>query len=166
MTYSIVYSSRTGNTAKLAEALRDALPTADCAYFGAPNAAALAADRLYIGFWTDKGSCDAATADFLATLTSQEVFLFGTCGFGESAEYFDRILTNVAAKLPDSVRALDGFVCQGKMPQSVRDRYAHIAAEDPAKAPQMKKMIANFDRALTHPDAEDVRRLVERVTAL
>ena len=30
MTYSIVYSSRTGNTRMLAEALREALPREDC----------------------------------------------------------------------------------------------------------------------------------------
>ena len=46
MTYSIVYSSRTGNTKLLADTLRMALPQGDCVYFGAPNVAALAAARL------------------------------------------------------------------------------------------------------------------------
>ena len=82
MTYSIVYSSKTGNTKMLADALHQALPADDCLYFGAPDAQALAAERIYIGFWTDKGTCDAETAAFLAQLTRQEIFLFGTCGFG------------------------------------------------------------------------------------
>ena len=82
MTYSIVYSSKTGNTKMLADALHQALPADDCLYFGAPDAQALAAERIYIGFWTDKGTCDAETAAFLAQLTQQEIFLFGTCGFG------------------------------------------------------------------------------------
>ena len=34
------------------------LPQADCCYFGAPSTAALAADPLYVGFWTDKGKAD------------------------------------------------------------------------------------------------------------
>ena len=80
MTYSIVYSSKTGNTKMLADALHQALPADDCLYFGAPDAQALAAERIYIGFWTDKGTCDAETAAFLAQLTQQEIFLFGTCG--------------------------------------------------------------------------------------
>ena len=54
MTYSIVYSSKTGNTKMLADALHQALPADDCLYFGAPDAQALAAERIYIGFWTDK----------------------------------------------------------------------------------------------------------------
>ena len=82
MSYAIVYSSRTGNTELLARAIQSALPAEDCLYFGGPDAAALAADRLYVGFWTDKGSCDEALAAFLATVEHKEVFLFGTAGFG------------------------------------------------------------------------------------
>ena len=37
MSYAIVYSSRTGNTAMLAQAVREALPQEDCRYFGAPH---------------------------------------------------------------------------------------------------------------------------------
>ena len=65
MSYAIVYSSRTGNTELLARAIQSALPAEDCLYFGGPDAAALAADRLYVGFWTDKGSCDEELAAFL-----------------------------------------------------------------------------------------------------
>ena len=46
MSYAIVFSSRTGNTALLAQTLQEQLPQADCCYFGAPDAAALAADTL------------------------------------------------------------------------------------------------------------------------
>ena len=53
MSYAIVFSSKTGNTALLAQTLQKQLPQADCCYFGAPDAAALAADTLYVGFWTD-----------------------------------------------------------------------------------------------------------------
>ena len=34
MRYAIVYSSPTGNTALLAQAIREALPQAECLYFG------------------------------------------------------------------------------------------------------------------------------------
>ena len=84
MSYAIVYSSRTGNTALLAKAVQETLPQADCVYCGAPAPEALAADTLYVGFWTDKGTCDQAVADFLRQLTGQKVFLFGTAGFGGS----------------------------------------------------------------------------------
>lgn len=163
MTYSIVYSSKTGNTKMLADALHQALPADDCLYFGAPDAQALAAERIYIGFWTDKGSCDAETAAFLAQLTQQEIFLFGTCGFGGGVAYFEQILARVRDLLPESVQLVGSYVCPGKMPQSVRDRYVRIAEEEPAKRSHMQKMIFNFDCALSHPDANDLQALIEEV---
>ncbi len=163
MTYSIVYSSKTGNTKMLADALHQALPADDCLYFGAPDAQALAAERIYIGFWTDKGSCDAETAAFLAKLTRQEVFLSGTCGFGGGVAYFEQILARVRDLLPESVQLVGSYLCPGKMPQSVRDRYVRIAEEEPAKRSHMQKMIFNFDCALSHPDANDLQALIEEV---
>ncbi len=163
MTYSIVYSSKTGNTKMLADALHQALPADDCVYFGAPDAQALAAERIYIGFWTDKGTCDAETAAFLAQLTQQEIFLFGTCGFGGGVAYFEQILARVRDLLPESVQLVGNYLCPGKMPQSVRDRYVRIAEEEPAKRSHMQKMIFNFDCALSHPDADDLQALIEEV---
>ena len=78
MSYAIVFSSRTGNTGLLAQTLREQLPQADCCYFGTPDVAALAADTLYVGFWTDKGKADADTLQLLQQLRGKRVFLFGT----------------------------------------------------------------------------------------
>ena len=158
MSYAIVYTSLTGNTARLAQALRDALPAGDCLYFGAPDAAALAADTVYAGFWTDKGSCDAPMAAFLQTLTGQKVFLFGTAGFGGAQAYFDQILARVRGNLAPGVTVLGGWMCQGRMPQSVRDRYAAMD-----ESPRRTAMLENFDRALTHPDEADLAALCAAV---
>ena len=51
--YSILYSSKTGNTKKLAEKIREVLPEENCDYFGTEGAKAFSSDTLYIGFWTD-----------------------------------------------------------------------------------------------------------------
>lgn len=155
MSYAIVYHSRTGNTAQLAQAIREALPPADCLYFGPPgDAQALAADTLYVGFWTDKGSCDEEVSRFLQSLTNQRVFLFGTAGFGGAPDYFAQILARVKENLPATVPVVGSYMCQGKMPPAVRARYE--AMED---SPRRTRMLANFDQALTHPDQEDLARL-------
>ena len=39
--YSILYSSKTGNTKKLAEKIREVLPEENCDYFGTEGANAL-----------------------------------------------------------------------------------------------------------------------------
>ena len=65
MSYAIVYSSKTGNTKILADTLHDCLPQEGCDYFGVPDPAAMEADTLYVGFWTDKGKANESTSDFL-----------------------------------------------------------------------------------------------------
>ena len=158
MTYAIVYSSRTGNTEMLAEAVKESLPQGECIYFGGPDAKALEADMIYLGFWTDKGSCDESCAGFLKSLTSRKLFLFGTAGFGGAPAYFRQILGRVKANLGPGVTVTGSFMCQGKMPMSVRERYMQM--ED---SPRRSAMLANFDAALSHPDAEDLARLKSAV---
>ena len=68
MSYAIVFSSKTGNTKLLADTLHSCLPQESCCYFGTPDPAALEADELYVGFWTDKGTADESTLDFLKQL--------------------------------------------------------------------------------------------------
>ncbi len=151
MRYAIVYSSPTGNTALLAQAIREALPQAGCLYFGGPDPKALEAETVYVGFWTDKGTCDAQTAGFLQTLTNQRVFLFGTAGFGGAPAYFAQILDRVKAHLNQGVQVVGTYMCQGKMPPAVRTRY-----EAMPESPRRTAMLENFDQALSHPDQQDL----------
>lgn len=90
--YSIIFSSPTGNTRLLADTIRDALPEENCNYFGVSENADTQSDILFIGFWTDKGTADKATLDLLETLKNKRIFLFGTAGFGGDEEYFKKIL--------------------------------------------------------------------------
>lgn len=155
MRYSIVYSSNTGNTRQLAEAIEQQLPTGDLLYCGAPDAAALQADVLFVGFWTDKGSCDAKVAELLKQTGGKTVYLFGTAGFGQSRQYFDQILARVRENLPAGAVYGGGYMCQGRMPQAVRSRYEAMQAKEPENT-RYKMLIENFDEALAHPDTNDL----------
>ena len=158
MKTSVVFSSKTGNTQQLANAVAAALPKQELLYTGAPNEAALAADRLYIGFWTDKGSCNREIAAFLKQVKGKEVFLFGTAGFGGDAAYFDKVLTAVKKHLDRSNTVIGTYMCQGKMPQSVRERYMKMK-ENPEHPANLDALIKNFDCALSHPDSDDLEKL-------
>lgn len=155
MRYSIVYSSKTGNTRQLAEAIERQLPAGDLLYCGAPDAAALQADVLFVGFWTDKGTCDETVAQLLKQAEGKTVYLFGTAGFGQSQQYFDQILARVRENLPAGAVYGGGYMCQGRMPQAVRSRYEAMQAKEPENA-RYKMLIENFDAALAHPDANDL----------
>ena len=54
------------------------------------------------------------------------------------------------------------YMRQGRMPQSVRERYLKMkdAPDHPAN---LDVLIQNFDCALSHPDADDLERLRQAV---
>lgn len=79
-------------------------------------------------------------------------------GFGGSEAYYQKILTNVHAAIDGSNTVVGEYMCQGKMPQSVRDRYVKMK-EMPDAKPNLDALIENFDQALSHPDQEDLEKL-------
>ncbi|MEG1778781.1 MAG: flavodoxin family protein [Oscillospiraceae bacterium] len=158
MKYSIVFSSQTGNTAALAEKVREQLPKEDCVYYGSPGKAALSAQVIFLGFWTDRGSCDADTISFLKKLHKKTIYLFGTAGFGQNDDYFIKVLNNIEKELPVGNKIRSSFMCQGKMQSSVRKKYEEMLAVNPQNE-KMAEMINNFDKALNHPNNDDFDNL-------
>ena len=163
MKYSIVYSSRTGNTSLLATKLKDTLPISDCVYYGTPDEKALEADLVFVGFGTYKGECDEELAALLSKFNNKKVFLFGTAGFGRSSLYFEQIIERVKKYINESNSIVGSYMCQGKMPMSVRSRYESMLDKEPIK---MQEMIENFDEALSHPNEEDIIKLKEAVSQI
>lgn len=91
-------------------------------------------------------------------LKGRKIFLFGTAGFGGSAAYFQKILDHIKQSVDPSNTVVGEYMCQGKMPQSVRDRYMKMK-EQPEHPANIDALIDNFDRALSHPDEDDLERL-------
>ena len=92
MKIAIVYASETGNTAQIAQAIREG-----CQAFGPLPRDVGEAELIFVGSWTDKGTCAPAVKEFLQGLHGKRVALFGTAGFGLSEMYF--------ASLSDRFRA-------------------------------------------------------------
>ena len=116
------------------------------------------ADVVFVGFWCDKGSCSPAVQHFLQGLVGKRVFLFGTCGFGESDEYFAQILERVRAYLPAEAQCVGGAMCQGKMGVGVKRRYEGMLEKDPESA-QARMLIDNWNKAQSHPNEGDFSRI-------
>ena len=111
------------------------------------------ADRVYAGFWTNRGDCTDEMGELLAG------------GFGADETYFAGVAARAATHLPESAQIVGTFMCQGRMPSSVRRRYEHTAAQNPAQAARMAQLIANFDEAAAHPNDDDLVRLRAKVQA-
>ena len=114
MTYAIVFSSITGNTAALADYLHSMLPADSCVYFGdvSREAAKLDADLFFVGFRTeDDGTCDSKSRVFLKALNDKTVVLFGTSGYEMDKNELDRVMSAAAKHVPVSSTVITGVIC-------------------------------------------------------
>ena len=67
--YSIIYSSKTGNTKKLAEAIYNTLPQNKCDYYGTVDKIDdVLSNVIYIGFWTENLAIQAEQVNNKADL--------------------------------------------------------------------------------------------------
>ena len=155
MKIAIVFDSQTGNTAQVAQAIREACEGHDIVAFGPPPQNVDQAELVFAGSWTDKGSLTPAMQEFLHTLYGKRVALFGTAGFGISQLYFASLADRFKGEVPKGNQVVSSFFCTGKMPQAVRDRYEAQLKEKPGDA-RLQSMLQAFDLALTHPDQDDL----------
>ena len=171
MTAEIVYTSRTGNTELLAEEIRklaESLPGPDrnvlVRKLGEPEKNGLESDGpaergdwIFAGFWVDRGDCGGEMIRFLESLRGQRVFLFATAGSG-NPDYQKKVMNRVLSHVDASNQVAGTFMCQGKMLPGVRGKYEAILQREP-ESEQAKARIRKFDRALSHPDQEDLEAL-------
>ena len=154
MTYSIVYSSVTGNTEQLAQAIQQAVGATYC---GKPSDEALAADTIFIGFWSTRSSCGADIQAFMKQLSGKKVFLFGTAGFGDTKEFYEKILESAQTHLPASNELIGSYMCLGKVTDKMQ---THIKEGAPELYAEIKEVLAE---AAHHPNQADLDELVASV---
>lgn len=152
--YLVLYQSESGNTKKIAAAIFARLPGTSKDLIDINTDKTISEANIYfVGFCVHRGTCSMAVSDLLSSLGGKQIALFATCGMGNSPEYYKTIEKNVSAWIESDNQYLGAFICQGKMPQKVRQKYeAMRTAENTA---QVDHMIQNFDEALTHPDSLD-----------
>lgn len=153
--YQVVYASRTGNTQKIAAKIFETLPGTS-KDIQKVEEAGKEADVYFVGFWNDKGTCSGSIMDYLSELHGRKVALFGTCGMGGSKEYFEQVAHRVEALIPDDNEYLGAFLCCGKMPGQVLERYKMM--QEMEDSPRIRKMIQVYEEGMLHPDETDLDR--------
>ena len=146
----IVYSSCTGNTRKVAEALADTSGIPCFAVRHAPNPDDF--DLLALGFWVRKGLPDARAQRYMARVRDKHVFFFGTLGAWPHSEHARRCLVATHELLQAGGNTvMDGFLCQGRVnPQVI------AASQRKGRHPMSAERYARLLEAERHPDATDL----------
>lgn len=151
----VLYVSGTGNTERVAEAVYREIPGTSKDILKLDSCfEKYSADTYFVGFWANCGSASVEILEFLSDLHGKNIALFCTCGMGRNEEYYKKIEKNVAAFIPDDNRYLGAFFCQGKMPIHVRRKYEQM--DTPENHEKVEQLLRNFDKALLHPDKNDL----------
>lgn len=164
MKIAIIYSSLTGNTKMVAEAIAAVLPGSEL-YSVEDQVDLTKYDCIAVGFWVDRGTADAKAAACLKQLNYKKVALFATLGADPKSEHAEQSLANAAAILADSNKLLGTFICQGKVDPKL---IAKMAKMFPAGHPHgmNEERRARHEAASTHPDAADLKAAQEKFLAL
>lgn len=155
MNIAIIYSSKTGNTKRIADAIKEIVPNENLVYFGAVTKELPRADLYIIGSWTDKGNPTNDIVEALRKIKNKKIAYFGTAGYGGSKEYYEQLFERVKINIDLSNEIIGYFYCQGKMPMQTKAIYETKLSQNP-KDVRVKAFIKNFDKALSHPDAIDI----------
>ena len=152
----VVYSSVTGNTRTVAEAVAAAMPP------GTPLASVHRApppdgyDFIALGFWVKRGMPDPRMVRYMRQVRGTPVGWFGTLAAWPDSPHA-RQVEMAAQRLLEGNRILGGFLCQGRLAPK---RFA--AAMDPMLAsathPMTEERRARLLEAAKHPDAADCAR--------
>lgn len=149
----VVYSSRTGNTKKVAKAIFSILPATSVLspVEQAPDPDPF--DFICLGFWVDRGKPDAAMAEYMKRVQQKQVGLFGTLGAWPHSQHAHDCMEHAKALMAGN-EVLGTFICQGKIDpkllaamETMREaKQAHLMTED-------RK--ARIEEAKKHPNAND-----------
>lgn len=158
MKVAIIYSSKTGNTEKIAQEIKKQIPKEDLVFFGKPTEIVPQADLYFLGSFTDKGNASKEMLSFLPKIKQKQVAYFATAGYGGSKEYYQTLFERVKKQIDSSNQILGYFYCQGKMPLQVKERYLSLMTQHPEDK-TLSVSLENFEKAQTHPDEKDLQEV-------
>ena len=143
----VVYSSRTGNTRKIAEAIAAVLP--GCEIHPVESAPAPEGyDLVAVGYWVDKGIPDAQAKAYLETVRDANDHARDCIAQGEA-------LVNAPERRN---RVIGTYLCQGKVDPKIVAMMQKMASDVHPMTPERK---ARLEEAAKHPDEADCLRAQE-----
>lgn len=153
MKSAVIYSSLTGNTKAVAEAVLEAMP-AGTDIFAIKNAPKPESyDLLALGFWVSKSGPDPKMAAYLQSLRGKRLILFGTMAGYPNSEYGALVRANAEA-LAAGCKVLGVFLCQGRISEKRFQAYMNGDLQY-TRHPLTPERKARLMEAALHPNEDD-----------
>lgn len=151
---AVIYSSKTGNTKKVAEAILSGLDENFQLYPVEEQPDPAQFDLIFMGYWVDKGTADKKARDFMQTIAQQQVALFATLGAYADSEHAQNSLDKGGECLGEGCQVVDRFICQGAIDPKLTAWMSKLP-EDHPHAPDEAR-VKRWEDAAKHPDEDDL----------
>jgi flavodoxin len=146
----VVYSSQSGNTGMLAQAVYETLASEKAIYPVGEAPEPDGSDLVAVGFWLQAGQPDPQTQAYLKKIGRQKVFLFATHGAAADSEHARQAMASAQQLLPEA-DIIGQFNCQGQVNPKVLEK---VAKKQPPPA-----WLKDAPQAAGHPNQNDLDRL-------
>jgi len=148
----IAYSSKTGNTRKVGEAILKAFPKGELRDIS--DVEHLDYDLIITGTWIDKGTADTKALKFIETIKGKKTAYFFTLGAYPDSQHAMDCITAIDKLFTDNENELAGhFHCQGAIDPKLISWMSELPSEHP-HSPNPERL-KRWEDAANHPDQND-----------
>lgn len=150
---AIIYSSKTGNTQKVAEAIQAGLNEDFKVYSVDENPDPTQFDLIFMGYWVDKGTADKKAQNYMKKISKQKVAIFATLGAYPDSDHATDSLKKGGECLGEGCEVVGSFICQGAIDPNLMEWMSKLP-EDHPHAPNEAR-VKRWKDASLHPDQAD-----------
>lgn len=163
MRYEIGYCSKTGNTERIALALKSRLEDQECILADIDSQEpTLDADVYLIGFCVRRHACPFKVLEWLEQLEGKTVVLYCTSALSSIPGYRERIEAQIRPFLPTDCAYMGLHLCPSSMTQ---EEFSYLEAQmtQNGKQENLPKLQQMYEDSLSHPDDKDIDEVIEFV---
>ena len=151
---AVIYSSKTGNTKKVATAIFKALP-ADSELYPVETAPEPENfDLIFMGYWVDKGTADKQAKKYMQTITNSKVAIFATLGAYPDSDHAKKSMEEGAACLGENCEVVSTFICQGVIAPELIEWMSKLPEDHPHAPDDARRQ--RWKDAVGKPDDSDL----------
>lgn len=149
----IAYSSKTGNTRKVGEAVLKAFPQGEIVDISDVTDVN-GYDLVVVGTWIDKGTADTKALKFIETIENKKVAYYFTLGAYPNSKHAEDCIGAIDKLFTDNGNEITGrFHCQGAIDPKLIAWMSELPEEHP-HSPNPERL-KRWEDASKHPNEED-----------
>lgn len=151
--WAVIYSSVTGNTRTIAEAMAEQADAADLFRVQEAPEDLSGYDIVALGYWLRLGQPDPLMLKYLPKVSGCKVVFFQTHGTAPTSEHAITSFARAGYHLGPDCEILGTFGCRGKINPALLEKRKNAGPDDPHGG---AKSMERWKLAASHPDAQDV----------